>query len=405
MNLKAEVITIKTLIEIFDMCQVENAIAGLKFNPERIVYVGFKNVMSNKKTTALKDFLENKGVTSEIIFEKIEDYEYSLVVEKLNSIIETYPDCYIDLTGGKDIVLTAAGAVSNARNVPMFQFNVRSEKFINVFGCEDVLNTKTSFMTINEAMELNGCLVLDNEKEDVKWDFNDDFKKDISKMWDILKVHCGSWNKQANTFELLEKKGKVENGITSDEEIYIDQRIIESLKKAGLIYDYEKREKYITFKYKNSQIRKCLTKAGNILELYCYLILREIKEENSGYYDDVDQSIYIDWDGIVHSDKDPKYKDTKNEVDIMVTRDLIPIFISCKNGEVHKEALYELDTISKKFGGKYGKKYLLATYLSSDKESVKYLKQRAKDMNITLIDNLNTKTRKEIKDKFIKSIK
>ena len=203
----------------------------------------------------------------------------------------------------------------------------------------------------------------------------------------------------------INEKGKVENGITSDEEIYIDQRIIESLKKAGLIYDYEKREKYITFKYKNSQIRKCLTKAGNILELYCYLILREIKEENSGYYDDVDQSIYIDWDGIVHSDKDPKYKDTKNEVDIMVTRDLIPIFISCKNGEVHKEALYELDTISKKFGGKYGKKYLLATYLSSDKESVKYLKQRAKDMNITLIDNLNTKTRKEIKDKFIKSIK
>ena len=89
----------------------------------------------------------------------------------------------------------------------------------------------------------------------------------------------------------------------------------------------------------------------------------------------------------------------------MVMRDLIPLFISCKNGEVHKEALYELDTVAKKFGGKYGKKYLIATYLSSDKESVKYLKQRAKDMNITLIDNINTKTKTEIKTTFINKIK
>lgn len=398
-------IKIKTLIEIFDACQVENAIAGLKFNPERIVFVGFKNIMSNKKTTALKNFLESKGVTSEIVFEKIEDYEYDLVFKKLNEIVDTYPDCFIDLTGGKELVLTAAGAVSYARNVPMFQFNVRSEKFINVYGCSDVLNTETSFMTINEAMELNGCSVILNEKEDVNWEFSEDFKKDVFKMWNILKVHCGSWNKQVNAFELLESMGNVEKGIVLKEDIYINERIVKDLKLKGLIYEYKKREDYITFKYKNSQIRKCLTKAGNVLELYVYLILLEIKEENNGYYDDVDQSIYIDWDGIIHSDKDPKNKDTKNEVDIMVMRDLIPLFISCKNGEVHKEALYELDTVAKKFGGKYAKKYLIATYLSSDKESVKYLKQRAKDMNITLIDNINTKTKTEIKTTFINKIK
>lgn len=398
-------IAIKTLIEIFDICQVENAVSGLKFNPERIVYVGFKNVMSNKKTNTLKKFLENKGVTSEIIFEKIEKYEYNLVLEKLNYIVDTYPDCFIDLTGGKEIVLTAAGAVSSLKNIPMFQFNVRNGKFINVYGCEDVLNTQTAFMSISEAVELNGCSVLYNEKEDVNWDFSEEFKKDIDKMWKILKVHCGSWNKQVNAFELLLKKGKVENGIILDEEIYINERIVNDLKLKGLIYDYEKRKDYITFKYKNPQIKKCLTKAGNVFELYCYLILKEITEENNGYYDDVDQSIYIDWDGIVHSEKDPHNKDTKNEVDIMVMRDLIPIFISCKNGEVHKEALYELDTVARKFGGKYGKKYLLTTYLSSDKESVKYLKQRAKDMNITLISNINTKTKKEIKEKFANIIK
>jgi len=68
--------------------------------------------------------------------------------------------------------------------------------------------------------------------------------------------------------------------------------------------------------------------------------------------------------------------------------------ISEKNGDVKKEALYELDTVAKKFGGEYSKKILLTSYLSSNAERKKYLLQRAIDMDIKIIegiDKLNTK--------------
>ena len=38
-----------TLIELFDSCQIENVIAALRFKPQKIVFVGFKEVMTKKR--------------------------------------------------------------------------------------------------------------------------------------------------------------------------------------------------------------------------------------------------------------------------------------------------------------------------------------------------------------------
>ena len=48
----------------------------------------------------------------------------------------------------------------------------------------------------------------------------------------------------------------------------------------------------------------------------------------------------------------------------MSLKGLIPIFISCKSGKMTEKntlhALYELDTVANRFGGKYAKKVLVA---------------------------------------------
>lgn len=388
---------IKTLIELFDACQVENVIAGLKFKPERIVYVGFESMMESAKQEAIKSFFIKKGVDVELIFEGVETQKYPGVVEKLNKIIDTYPECCFDLTGGKEIVLTAMGAVSALRSIPMIKFDVETGLYESISGSNaDVLSTP-SVMTIKEGIELNGCSVIYNEKGDVNWDFNSDFINDIKDMWEIARFHCGSWNRQSKEFEFFDSLKNTSNGIFINENTYLNDRILSGLQDKGLISGYDKDSKVLNLRYKNNQIRKCLTKAGNILELMVYSLLREIENEEAGYYDDIDLSVYMDWDGIIHNKKDD-VKDTKNEIDVMVMRDLIPVFISCKNGEVHKESLYELDTVAKRFGGKYARKVMIATYISSDPVSNKYFFQRAKDMNIILLHNVNEKTRDELKD-------
>ena len=79
----------------------------------------------------------------------------------------------------------------------------------------------------------------------------------------------------------------------------------------------------------------------------------------------------------------------------MLAKKLMPVFISCKNGEVHKEALYELDTVAEHYGGKYAEKMMVATYVSSDANSRNYIIKRAEEMNIRLITDVDKMSYKE----------
>lgn len=397
-------IKIKTLIELFDSCQIENVIAGLKFLPQKIVFVGFKEVMTQKRMRDLEKFfgLRKLNVQLEYIF--VERYDYKSIYNKLNEIVDMNEDCCFDLTGGKELVLTAMGAVSAVREIPMVQFNVRTGNLIRVKNSDNFVETGTIAIKIKESVVLNGGAVVDNEKQDFNWDLNDEFKKDIDTIWGICKGNCGLWNRQSNVFDNFEKFGRIEDELrltvnlnhmkNCKQDTFLSKKIVGSLIKNKFITDYSLVDGILTFKYKNSQIKECIIKAGNILELYVYKTAKEIALEEPSFYDDIDVGIFVDWDGNIHNEACSQ-KDTRNEIDVILMKDLVPIFISCKNGEVKKEALYELSTMADRFGGEYARKVLLATYINNDDESRKAIKQRAQDMNISIIDNVDKMSKED----------
>lgn len=405
---------IKTLIELFDASQIENVIAGLRFSPQKIVFIGFKEVMTKRKTQALQDFFAMRGMDIQFEYETVGRYDFDGIVEKLNAIIDRNEDCCFDLTGGKELVLVAMGVVSPLRDIPMLQINVRTGDLIKVKNCDALAESPKSSVQIRENVALNGCAIIDDEKEDFAWDFTKEFQRDIEILWGICRRNCGLWNRQSKVFESFEKFGKIDENLCvhanlvymkeRKQDVLLENRTIEALIRNGMILDYSLEDDIVQFRYKNTQIHQCLTKAGNILELYAYMLLGEIADEDAGYYDDMDIGVYIDWDGVIH-DGTTREKDTKNEVDIMLMRDLIPMFVSCKNGEVHKEALYELSTVADKFGGKYAKKFMITTYVSTDAKSTEYIKQRAIDMGIVIIDNVDKMRREELKAELKKRIK
>ena len=65
--------------------------------------------------------------------------------------------------------------------------------------------------------------------------------------------------------------------------------------------------------------------------------------------------MHIDWDGVIEAGGN---RDVLNEIDVMSIRNNRPTFISCKIGNVDQMALYELETVANRFGGKYAKKVL-----------------------------------------------
>ncbi len=383
-------ITIKTLIELFDESQIENVVAALSFMPEKAVFVGYEDVMTSDRISDLESFLKLKGINISLEYNIVKRDDYEDILSTLSGIVDKNTDCALDLTGGKELVLTAMGEVAANRDIPVFQFNITDGTFIRVKNCDSIKNPSKVSMTISENVVLNGGAVSYGDEGEYRWDLTDDFKADIETMWAISRRNSVKWNKQCSTFEDLEKFGEFTGGtfikadLDSIKKPYFNPEIIDKLIKNGLIYNYKNNGHTVSFSCKNKQVKRCLFKAGNILELYTYMYLKEIEATDKTFYDDIDVGVFVDWDGVFHNPDSDK-KDTKNEIDIFLMRDIVPVFVSCKNGGVKKEALYELNTVAQKFGGEYAKRYLLCTYINNDAESREFILQRAADMNIQII--------------------
>ena len=102
---------------------------------------------------------------------------------------------------------------------------------------------------------------------------------------------------------------------------------------------------------------------------------------DSGLFDDVRMSVEFDWDGVVHGD----YRDTKNEVDVVLMKGLTPIFVSCKSSMPKAEDLYEIQYLARRFGGSRAK----AVLATAEDMSVgaRAVFRRAADIGVAVIES------------------
>ena len=259
-------------------------------------------------------------------------------------------------------------------------------------------------LSVEENISIyGGEVVYEQEKKNstISWNMTDDFKKDIDAIWEICKADVRLWNTQIGVLAAAEEiRDQTYDNLTTVASVpciesILDNvngkyvmiwRILNRLRNTGLITALEHNEDTISLTYKNEQVKLCLTKAGQALEMKMYKAALEASEKDGTLtYNDVMTGVYIDWDGDVHTKQDGY--DTENEIDVMMMHGLVPIFVSCKNGYIDIDELYKLNAVANQFGGKYAKRVLIATTLGNNDFS-EYLRQRAKDMNIRLVEGV-----------------
>lgn len=394
-----------TYIEFYDKTLIENICSALANPPERVILIGDKAKALKADAERYSAIMKKRGFDVSFLYKTVNKNNLSNAVEILSEIVETYEDCVFDLTGGADMYLVAAGIVferCKGKNIQMHRFNFYNN---SIADCDSdgktILEYEFPKLTVEENIRVYGGDVV---YEDVKpgttpiWSFDEEFADDIDTMWEVCREDVRLWNAQIGLFaEAEQAKEAIHVGMNTivpmqnlqnhlkqkGEKFVFEQKILNPLRKAGLI-DVKADEHTFSIDYKNVQIKKCLTKAGQALEMKIYACAqRALEKDGSHTYNDVMNGVYIDWDGEVHVGWNGH--DTENEIDVMMMHGMIPVFVSCKNGAIDMNELYKLNTVATRFGGKYAKKVLVATALDQSKEFALHLRERAEAMNIRVI--------------------
>lgn len=411
-----------TYIEFFNNVAIENVCACLTDVPQRVIYIGRDTDIIESKIKKYNRVFAKRGHTIEFIPIAVQRDNLENAVCVLQKIVDTYPNCAFGITGGDEIALMAFGIVyerNRDKNIQIHRFNITHNTI-----CDCDKDGKTVFknlpiLSAEENIRLYGGDILYGDvfsDDTYKWNFNQDFVNDIENIWNVCKGNVRLWNTQINVFGAA-----VKVGVSSEDKLYVTadkekikkeldknhssykiiKGIVAYLKKYGLLTHFSETEDELTLGFKNPQVRRCLIKAGQALEMKTFLIADSVIDDNGNkLYNDALNGVLIDWDGRFHTTSVEGIYDTENEIDILLMHGIVPVFVSCKNGIVDADELYKLNTVALRFGGKYAKKVLVATSIPKDKESGKYLIQRARDMNIRLITDVQKfKTDDEFKEK------
>lgn len=393
-----------TVIEFFGKAAIENVLSALLCGPERVIFIGDSTKRMKRSLEAYREVLADRGQQVELLCHGVRRNDLGAIVETLTAIVERETDCVFNLDGGEDLYLVAVGMVAQKfpEKVRLHRFNVRSNSIVELGSDGTERLSGPIELSIQENIRIYGGSVVgwDSHADGtVDWQFDDGFRRDLEAMWQICRRNPKDWNNMINTLDCVsERMAQADDGSfradgksaraalkRSGDRFVVEPKILEALEEARVIRNLSLWDDGVEFDFKNRQVRKCLTKAGQVLELVVHAAaLEALDGDGNPMYNDVSSGVYIDWDARLEPDGQA---DVSNEIDVMMMKGAVPVFISCKNGFVDVDELYKLSHVAHRFGGRYARKVLVATRLD-DQSSGKYIRARAEDMGIRVIEDL-----------------
>lgn len=398
-----------TIVESFEKAPIENMISVLAAKPEKVIFLG-DAVQMRDSIQKYREILDKKDIRTEIFLKGIQKNNLKNILTVLDGLVEDEEELIFDVTGGEDLVLLAFGMIyeryKEKKQIKLQRFNVDTGKVIDCDYDNEVSFEDTFCMTIEDLIALYGGVVVPEEDQPMIENPLDI----VDKVWNMARRNGTKWNKVHSYLKELERKADVSEELLEVRMEFADVKgdigefgkklrevmaLLEEFNKTGLVCELTVNGDSVHYKYKNTFVKRCLANSGDALEMKCYCEALSMKEKGKSYFNDCCVGVVIDWDGVLHS-KEEDWKDTTNEIDLILMRGLIPTFVSCKNGKIGEEELYKLNTVAEKFGGKYAKKMLVATKLERENYIAKksYMR-RAEDMGIVIVPNAGELTKEE----------
>lgn len=350
-----------TLIELYDERAIENILGPDMFRPKRIVYLCDSEIAQNRdRQDKLRDFFLRRGWEPELIFMEASLFKTDKILRQLINIGKQYPDCAVDVTGGSDAALFAAGMFACQTGAAAFTYSRKKNHFYDISGADfaDNVPCPLSYSVEDFFLMAGGTLMPGRVDNGILSKYMDDFDPFFDcylrfrRPWTsiVSYIQRVSPSEQGKTPPLsIQGKYTVkgERGAKNS----ANPAALKALARIGFIHELKiVPGESVSFAFRDTWIRTWLRDVGSVLELYTYKACID-----AGIFNDVVSSAVVRWDeSLGHSS-------VTNEIDVMATRGVVPLFISCKTCDVNTEALNELSILRDRFGGKGAKAAIVTT--------------------------------------------
>ena len=368
----------KTLIELWDERPIENVLAAEMFRPEEVIFVCPPEKAADREwRRTIEDYFDHRGIELKVSFVPVSLLDALKIRRVLKDILNEHPDAAIDISGGTDATLFAAGA--SAGNAPVFTyshkrntfFEIQNAPFARSLPCTVHLDAASCFLMAG------GVLLPGREDNSVLRNR----LPEIARAFAVYSAHRPIWERQIKAFQRISSASdpelkaegprtiKVDNGQAT-----LDGSLLYDLSDAGLIRDLVLTDDSVSFFFADDTVRFWLRDIGAVLELEVFKACIE-----AGCFDDVVLSAVVNW-----RSADGKRDTVTNEIDVMAVRGVQPIFISCKTSDIRTEALNELAILRDRFGGE-DSRAMIVTSGGSTRESTA-MRKRAAALGIEVAD-------------------
>ncbi|MBQ5887472.1 MAG: DUF1887 family protein [Clostridia bacterium] len=350
-----------TLIELYDERAIENILAPDMFRPRRIIYLcPGDTVQDHNRQAKLKAFFRRRGWDPELIFTEVSLFKADRILGQLLSIREKYPNCALDVTGGSDAALFAAGMFTAQTGAPAFTYSRKKKRFYNISGADfaDDLPCTLSYSVEEFFLMAGGTLLSGRVNNAILSDYLTDFdpffacflrfRRDWPDIISYIQKISPAEHGQTPPLSIQGKYSvKGEHGSKN----HANEEALKAFEQIGFIEDLVIAPgESVSFRFRDTTVRAWLRDVGSVLELYAYKACID-----TGIFNDVISSAVVRWDDTLG------HGSVSNEIDVMAARGVIPLFISCKTSDVKTEALNELAILRDRFGGKGAKAAIVTT--------------------------------------------
>ena len=385
--------SMKVNVEFLSSEPLNNVITCMRYEMDKVLFFGYEDKIERMQKVT-ESFLKKYCGVRETEFVALPEGDFDGIRRAIRMTVTREAirghRMYFDITGGDSLILVAFGQLSTEFMASMHMFDVTENRLIEFnHGPIHLLSAdaeqRTEQYNLDHFIEMQGGVINYRLQKNIKKDEDSEFGHDIDAIFDVAKKEWEVWNPFSEflrtsmvpdeNLRVVRKTEKVKAMLSFSggrlRKIERFSEIIDRLAEKGVLKEVEHNDEIFRFRFKNREIKDCIWESGSILEMNVY-------GKEKAVSDDCRVGVHLDWDGVIQQ---KGFSDVINEVDVLSLKGNIVTFISCKSGKMDSKqtlhALYELDTVANRFGGKYARKVLV----SAQRLSRNYL-ERAREMGI-----------------------